>query len=233
MELSWLLTGYSYCALNGPKLQGQKTADDARQVYLQIKSNYGGNGIFRHQAACFPWVLNSLMGSFADQVYPIYALTAYARAFDEKEALSVAIECADAICKLQGPQGQWWWHYNASKGAVAGRYPVYSVHQEGMAPFPLFALSRATGRDYQKYIYKGLEWIKGKNELHYTMIDYEKNVVWRNIHNKKIHGIIEECFNLMGISKFKMKDSGLFALHECWSYELGWLLYAFADENIV
>lgn len=232
MELSWLLTGYSYCALGDPKSR-QKAADDAHLVYALLKSNYGGKGIFRHQAARSPWSwLNSLMGSFADQVYPIYALTKYSQAFDKKEVLTIALECADTICKLQGPLGQWWWHYDPSRGTVAGRYPVYSVHQEGMAPFPLFALSQATERDYSHYIYKGLEWIRGNNELQYTMIDFERNVVWRNIHLKTMYRRIEEMFNLIGISNLKMKNSNLVALHECWSYELGWLLYAFADGKI-
>ncbi|HEX2955508.1 MAG TPA: hypothetical protein VHO70_01680 [Chitinispirillaceae bacterium] len=234
MELSWLLTGYSYCALRGRKSSIKKASDDALKVYSYLKSNYGGRGIFRHQKPCSPkgWI-NSMMGSFADQVYPIYALTNYATVFDQKEAQYIALECADTICRLQGPQGQWWWHYNPKKGTVAGRYPVYSVHQEGMAPFPLFTLSKVTGRDYSDYIYKGLDWIRGENELRYPMIDYEKNVVWRNIHNKKIYRRIEEFFNILGVPSFMIGKPDFMVLHECWSYELGWLLYAFADETII
>jgi len=171
-----------------------------------------------------------MMGSFADQVYPIYGFSAYSRAYDNKEAAAIALACAETICKLQGPLGQWWWHYNPVDRSVAGRYPVYSVHQEAMAPMALFAVSKLTGHDFSGPIYKGLEWITGKNELNLPMIDDKFHVIWRNFFQTSTKQRLEELFSLMGIYKSTKDCSDLRILTECWSYELGWLLYAFVYE---
>jgi len=73
--------------------------------------------------------------------------------------------CAEAICRMQGPSGQWWWHYDARNGRIFERYPVYAVHQDGMAPMALFALGEVARLDFSEPIYKGLAWISGNNEL--------------------------------------------------------------------
>jgi len=164
-------------------------------------------------------------------VYPLYAFSIYGSTFANSGALEIARATADRICELQGPLGQWWWHYNASTGKVAGRYPVYSVHQDGMAPMALFAAGLATGRDYNAAIYKGLSWIMGNNELNNDMVDTEHNVIWRNIHRTRIAKYAElTCASLTGMTK-KGQPKDLSVLYECWSYHLGWLLYAFADKT--
>jgi hypothetical protein len=228
MELSWILTGLSYGALYNASFK-KKTADSAHRVFSLIKSNYGGKGIFKHQPSLSirSWT-HSTMGSFADQVYPIYAFSAYSRIYGNTEAAGIALACAETICKLQGPLGQWWWHYNPGNGTVVGRYPVYSVHQEAMAPMALFAVEKTTGCDFSKEIYKGLNWITGRNELGISMIDEQRNIVWRNFHCDQLKMRSEEFLTLIGL-QMKMKDrTELNILYECWSYELGWLLYAFA-----
>ena len=231
MELAWILTGLSYGALNNPVFK-KLWADIARRIFSLLKSNYGGKGIFRHQPSLSvkSWI-HSMMGSFADQIYPIYAFSTYSSAFDDKEAADIALACAETICKLQGPLGQWWWHYNPADGTVAGRYPVYSVHQEGMAPMALFAISKLSGRDFLGPIYKGLDWITGKNELNFCMIDDTRHVVWRNIHRTNTIQRLEELFSVLGIHKSTKDISDLKMLPECWSYELGWLLYAFSGKS--
>ena len=67
-----------------------------------------------------------------------------------KEALQNSLQCANAICNLQGPLGQWWWHYDSMTGRVAERYPVYSVHQHAMAPMALFAAQDACNADFRE-----------------------------------------------------------------------------------
>ncbi len=57
-------------------------------------------------------------------------------------------ETAAAICGLQGPEGQWWWHYDTRNGSVVEGYPVYSVHQHAMAPMALLDLREAGGTDH-------------------------------------------------------------------------------------
>ena len=70
----------------------------------------------------------------------------------------MAIETADALCRLQGPAGQWWWIYDVERGTPAIRYPVYSIHQDAMGPMALLAVSLASEhkRDYTDAIWKSL-----------------------------------------------------------------------------
>ena len=169
------------------------------------------------------------MGSFADQVYPAYAFALHSRAFGIAEARDTALACCRTLCDLQGPLGQWWWHYDASCGRVVGRYPVYSVHQEGMAPMTLFEVGRTAGTDFSEHLYRGLEWNTGANELQADMVDWERTIIWRCIDRPKTARRVEESFGLAGIRNRQAPCGDLKILHEGRPYCLGWLLYAFAD----
>lgn len=231
-ELSWLLTGLCYAMLVGGRhLPG--LADTAAQVYYRVKANFGGKGIFRHQhGKSIIGALRGNIGCFADQVYPIYAFTRFAETHGSPEALEISRQCSDAICGLQGSHGQWWWYYDAKTGGIAGRYPVYSVHQEGMAPMALFAAAEKTGADYEVPIYKGLEWITGNNELGVDMRDFARRTIWRNFyekrwnHNRKL----ELLAAILGNHTHEDDQVNLEILYECRPYCFGWLLYAFADK---
>lgn len=229
MELAWLLSGLAYATL----AQRGKLADlteVSMAIYQILTKNQGSNGIFGHQGE---WkspsgILRGQIGSFADQVYPIYALTRFAEAYKVPAALDKARRCAEAICRVQGPHGQWWWHFDSSSGKVLQKYPVYSVHQDGMAPMALFALGDATQSDLSEPIYKGLGWIYGNNELGVDLRDNFSRVIWRNVHRKdhKLHlGAIRD---LVQSSKSVEPGNNLQILFESRPYELGWLLYAFA-----
>jgi hypothetical protein len=194
-----------------------------------LKKNQGEYGFFGHQIAGGPGsALRRRIGSFADQVYPIYALSRFAQAYGAQEALSTAQNCADAICLEQGSHGQWWWHYDSSRGKVLQRYPVYSVHQDGMGPMALFALSEAAGLDYSDPIYKGLAWIAGHNELTANLCDTSAGLIWRSIYRKGRGMYGREFFRYLGVFNHSGPVRDLGILFECRPYHLGWLLYAFA-----
>ncbi len=146
MELAWLLTGLSHAALAHPKFR-IKLTDSAVRIFNMLKANYGGKGIFGHQRRGRTLVgnLRARIGTFADQVYPIYAMSKCAPAFQIDGAGELSRSCAQAIVRVQGPQGQWWWHYDSSTGEVTRGYPVFSVHQDGMAPMALFAAGELSG----------------------------------------------------------------------------------------
>jgi hypothetical protein len=229
-EMAWFLTGLSYAALK--QLKGQeKVKDLAFQTYEVLNRNYEGKGIFRHMnKESFPGRIRGQVGSFADQVYPIYAFSKFGRAFNHQGALNIAGESASAICNLQGPFGQWWWHYDSRTGKVIGRYPVYSVHQDGMAPMALFAIGSANGKDYRGPIYKGLEWITGQNELGSNLIDEREAIIWRSFYQGNTRKYVEAALSLAALHLPARWLDGLMILQECRPYHLGWLLYAFADK---
>jgi hypothetical protein len=229
MELAWFLTGLCHrqiaCQDTLPDMK-----DQAVKTYEMLKNNQGERGIFGHIARnkSVAGKIRGVIGSFADQVYPIYGMTKYWEAYGDKNAVERALECALTICEAQGPLGQWWWHYNSSTGQVIDGFPVFSVHQHGMAPMVLLALGEAIQSDFGPWIYKGLEWI-AKNELDFNMEDESKNLVWRSIYRPRASTYWNTAIALMTKSGDRGSLKGMKVRYECRPYELGWLLYAFAN----
>ncbi|HKN70083.1 MAG TPA: hypothetical protein VJX30_03570, partial [Terriglobales bacterium] len=226
MELSWFLAGLAHASGTGMK-QPPPLARLANGTYRLLRANQGAHGIFGHlgRRSSLAGMVRGRVGSFADQVYPIYAMAHFAQVYELKDARQNALQCASAICRLQGPLGQWWWHYDSVTGRVVGHYPVYSVHQHGMAPMALFALQDTCNADFGEQIYKGLGWISGANELRQDLENAAAGVIWRCIHPAKSTSYAARIRTLLG------KEQNLGAaeiLFECRPYELGWLLYAHA-----
>ena len=233
MELSWFLSGLAHQNLACPG-QLPHLRDTAMETYQLLKKNQGEHGVFSHLAenGGLTGLMRGRMGSFADQVYPVYALAKFSRAYQVPKAVERALDTALTLCELQGPQGQWWWHYDATSGKVLGQYPVYSVHQYGIAPMALLALGEETQSDFTPWIYKGLRWIHGDNELEHDMRDCSANLVWRYIYRsdyKKHWDVALAVLMARGDAQFHKE---LAVLHECRPYELGWLLYAFAGHRM-
>lgn len=265
MELSWILSGIAHAVFARPELR-ERLAPLAAKLCALLKENRGPAGAFGHQAATAGFasgvkgLLRGRLGSFADQVYPIYAFAWTARAFHPSsspassakpgaersavksslvpardarfaDTMEIANGCAENICRAQGGLGQWWWHYDSRSGEPVGKYPVYAVHQHAMGPLALFGLMEAGGRDYTREIYLGLEYIYGANELRVDMRDAASQTVWRCIRPSKYRRYLEEALAMIKVRSSapgkELPPSELHVLHECWPYELGWLLYAF------
>jgi hypothetical protein len=244
MELSWVLSGLAHAAFARPELR-ERLARLAARVSATLQGNRGSAGAFGHQASPgtggrtargiskgIAGSLRGRLGSFADQVYPIYAFAWVARAFGFSGALDIANSCAANICRAQGALGQWWWHYDAKSGQAVGKYPVYAVHQHAMAPLALFALADAGGRDFSRELYLGLEWIYGANELQVDMRDTAANVVWRCIRPAASRRYMDQALAMLKLAGKSKTPRELHVLQECWPYELGWLIYAFAGRKI-
>ena len=200
MELSWLLTGLLLASTFDNNFKNS-IGNLPVETYKLIRQNYGGQGVFRHEGkVSLNGKLRGKIGSFADQVYPIYAFSLYSQQMNNEEALMIAKDCAQKMCEHQGEQGQWMWHYNAETGNVVSKFPVYSVHQDAMAPFTLFAVQKATGVNFEKYIYKGLDWLEKNNELNVNMIDWENNAVWRRIAQPNSKRKTKLLLSLIGIN---------------------------------
>ena len=230
MDLAWFLTGLSYYGLAyREKLQPLQPL--AFETYRLMIRNQG-KGFFGHQSSSrtLVGIARGRVGSFADQVYPIYAMTQFGKAYQHDEALIRALKCARAICDVQGPLGQWWWHYDSLGGKVTEGYPVFSVHQHAMAPMTLFALGETINYDFAPWIYKGLRWINSNNKLGFEMEDSSRNIVWRCIYRPH-RSSMQYLRGRFGryVNPVEQEQQGEFkVLFECRPYELGWLLYAFA-----
>jgi len=228
MELAWYLTGLCH-GLNSGEAQLRDLAEPARATYGLLTANQGAKGVFGHmaRASSLAGRLRGKVGSFADQVYPIYAFSQFGKFTGEQEPMLRAMDCARTICEHQGPFGEWWWHYDSATGAIAETYPVYSVHQDGMAPMALYALSDVTGTDFSNWIGKGLEWIRGNNDLSCDMRSESAQVIWRNFYLPGAQRLVRQ---VLGASREpgQVPVEKLKVNHECRPYELGWALYGLA-----
>jgi len=229
MELSWFLTGLSHAALErtGSRPNLERVA---RETWSLLKKNWGHCGFFGHQArrGTLGGFVRGHIGSFADQIYPVYALARFAQAFEDDEALPIARACGEALCLAQGPLGQWWWHYDSEVGRVAGRYPVYGVHQDGMAPMALFALGEVASISFERFIWKGLDWIAGRNELECDLRVPAEGLIWRCIYRPSHKQFTESMLSSLRPERASASPQDLRIRFECRPYHLGWLLYAFA-----
>jgi len=234
MELAWFLSGLAHAAEACPELVGTLT-DLSVETYHRVEENQGEDGLFGHMSTEKSLLgrLRGRIGSFADQVYPIYAMSKFAKAFHVEDPLGPALQCATAICAAQGKSGQWWWLYDARSGRVSSRYPVYSVHQHGMAPMCLFAVEEATGQSFRESIYRGLHWIYGENELGIDMRDGAQSLIWRCL----VPGSWQAKYWEIALSVIRPTNQdkqarSLEVLYEQRPYEFGWLLFAFARNYI-
>jgi hypothetical protein len=192
----------------------------------------------------FPHVLGGRSGArshvccFADLVYPIHALSWFAKLVGERAALNTAAGCAERLCSLQGAQGQWWWHYDYRTGEVIERYPVYAIHQDAMGPMALFALGRAGGPNFGRSIAKGMDWLTSAPELQGgSLIDEATGVIWRKVARRE-PGKLSRYLNAAAsrVSP-RLRVPGLDLLcppgvidYEDRPYHLGWLLYAWSSD---
>lgn len=201
----------------------------------------GASGLFPHMLpASAAGRLRAHVGSFADQVYSTLGLARYSVATGDAAALDAADACGARICALQGPEGQWWWHYDARHGTVVEGYPVYSVHQHGMGPMALLDLREAGGRDHLESVIRGLEWIDRHPEVSGSMVDENENVIWRKAGRRELKKVargisaattaIYPGFTLPGLDTIFPPTR---LDYECRPYELGWLLYAWLSGGTV
>ena len=177
--------------------------------------------------------------SFAGQVYPLHGFAAY-HLFTGEEPPPELATVAARIVDAQGPLGQWWWIYSTRARVVVEGYPVYSVHQDGMAFLGLMELERLGIGGFREALSLGVDWELGANELGTSLVDREPNSIARCIQRRGseadgVYGLSNR--NLAQIfaralapeqagDRTSATPDGLEMLLECRSYHLGWLLYA-------
>jgi hypothetical protein len=229
MELAWFLAGLCHAAMASPDCPWPLD-DLAVETYHLIEYNRGESGLFGHLARNSSWSgwIRGRIGNFADQIYPIYALSKFAGAFKLDEPLEAAVECARAVCSRQGPLGQWWWLYDSVTGRVLSRYPVFSIDQHGMAPLALFAVEDASHHSFQEFVSRGLNWIYGSNELGQDLRSSSHGLIWRGIlPTRKRRKYWDTALNYIRPPK-EQTPADLQIFYESRPHELGLLLYSFA-----
>jgi hypothetical protein len=228
VELAWALT--ALCEA------GEAVEEDLRRRLARrlLDAFVPGAGLFPHRVGESGRGLRAHVSCFADLAYPIQALAAYVQRTGDAEARAAALACARAICRHQGPAGQWWWHYDVRTGALIEPYPVYAVHQDAMAPLALFALEEATGESFDPWLARGLQWLERSPELGGgSLVDEKADLIWRKVARREFKKVSRYVQAAASRLSPRLRAPGIDWLlppgvvdREDRPYHLGWLLHA-------
>lgn len=241
-ELAWVVTGLAEALVSGI---GDEREVRARldRAFTRLLEQRGESGLLcfarplhRGGFAGPRGLLQGELGFFDAQVYAIVACLARDRATPDPEARAAARRIAERLLDHQHPRGQWGWHYNARTGALVDLYPVYSVHQDGMAPMAMLPVERALGLVTTPAVARGVAWLFGDNELGEPLADEERLIIWRSIRRR--HGAVRHALKAASVLGAGARlDLGarlasprtLEIDREMRPYHLGFCLYAFSE----
>lgn len=232
-SLALFLAGLSHAALARPEMLSELT-DAAVETYQLLSDNQGHSGIFGHARSTRSplGALRNRFGTFSDQIFAIYSLSIFAKVFQIEEPLDLALACANAVCALQGELGQWWFLYDKNRSRVVRRYPVLSFQQDGAAPCALRALGEVTGRSFDNFIFKGLSWMTGANELGRDLLEPGQAFICDSIEPMGRMAAYREAMLNFLIPVRKATADGLGVRYEARPEHFGWLLYAFGEVGL-
>lgn len=230
METAWLVSGlaHEYNRTQDDDVKGMllDAADELMDRRYQTKTQ-----IVTHssKAAPFTHSIRRWVANFADQVYSIQALAFVAIITGDERARTISENLAATMIDFQGDKGQWWWHYDAKKGGSPQSYSVYSVHQHGMVPMALHALTAAGETNFEDAIHKSISWLED-NELGVNMVDVDQSTIWRSLDydQSKVSEILRKASSLLGFSNTQSTKSAaaLKLNYETRPYEWAWCIYA-------
>jgi len=230
-ELAWLLLGLLQAVGVSAR---EEWADLAHCTFSRLLQNYNERTSLFSFSNRIP--LRSRLGFFDGQAYGGLALLRYGERFQKKEPIDWGLSVARTICRLQGKGGEWAWHYNSKSGVVVEQFPVYTVHQDGMAPMLLREALRHGGEEFLDPLLLGLRWVTGENPFGTPMWDSEKGVIWRSVRrifplSKLIYlGKIISPYGSPPWSRSLDRLPYLEIDREDRPYHLGWSLYALSDQ---
>jgi hypothetical protein len=229
MELAWLVSGLVHAC--------HRHGDDAARRFLapareRLLERLAPTRIFAH-ASPRAGALDRMrrrVANFADQIYPVQALAFAAKLDGDRAALAASEACARRLVETQGPLGQWCWHFDAPRGFPVQAYPVYSVHQHGMAPMALLALRAAGGPDLTEAAERGRRWIAA-NELGRSFLDLAAGTIWRSLELdepafKRLGRKLGSALGTAAESRPDAPPARLRMNLETRPYEWAWCLYA-------
>lgn len=227
METAWLVSGLVHAQVNGViSTDGELMSHVRRELHDRV----GDDALMMHASrrAGLRHRMRRHVANFADQIYSVQAMSFLARHHQDQQSLDLAATCAQRLVDLQGERGQWWWHYDGRDGTVLRAYPVYSVHQLGMAPMSLHALHAVDNRAaWMDATTLSRRWLID-NELGVNMVSDE--TVWRDQRPRE-----SKLATVRGHARSMLGRNGTHAIqprkdlvinHETRPYEWAWYLYA-------
>lgn len=242
-EVCWLVAGLSSAAEAG--VDG--AADASHAARKRLMSLYWNRDSL--MPLHLPSAARGRLVSFGGVVYFLWALSEYARVFNDEYIETIFRELAARIIGAQGPQGEWAWHYDTRTARVAEWYEVYSVHQHSMSMlFLMPAITRAVPGALEA-VESSLRWLLGANQLGTPMYHLDPLLFYRSQRRRlgvRTPGMqagmprqAERAYTYafsttavtLGLNRPAPSARGIEVNTECRSYELGWLVYIWGAEQ--
>jgi len=229
-DLGMLLSGTLAQAKHGRK----EWVDHSHRLKTYLDEYYScrQTGLFYNS----PKGLRRRFASFATGVYLTLACFHYGEFFEHEPSIKRALECVQSLQKCQGPRGEWPWFYDVPSGKVLDIYPVYSVHQDGMAPAYLHHAIKHGHPGARESMLSSFYWILGENQLGCSMLAIDEGMIYRaQARNQRLQrgrraakAIMNCTFNHAATFT---SPRNLMLTPECRSYHLGWILWSFAGKD--
>jgi hypothetical protein len=240
VELGWVVQACSVAQQSDlVKVNLESVLYDSHKRLLSLFDTDAGL-FYRHHRSGLREIISRHIACFADQVYPIVALSNCGVLSNHNQSIDFAAQAAEKICQYQGQLGQWWWHYDVAHNRICEEYPVFSVHQDSMAPMAVMASDRASKQDHSDRVGLGMRWTFGANELGENLVHQENGIIWRDIERNepaKLSRKIRSICSVAGLSRLHHLTgrciNGFCVNRECRPYELGWILYAWAGHKAI
>lgn len=230
-ELCWLLLGLSRQA---EMRSDDEAAQAARHVFTLVEREY------MNHDTLFPYHSSNRLRrrfvSFGSVTYFLMALHEYARVMGDAYADTLFREGVQVIIGFQGTAGEWAWFYDADRARIVDWYEIYTVHQAAMAPLFLLPAVDAGVEGAVEAVERGYRWIFGENELGVSMLQTDPFFTFRSLRRRgpltrARRYVRGAASRLPAIAGRRAPAWALELNPECRSYELGWLIYAWADRR--
>lgn len=206
----------------------------ARPLFSFLVERYHGkSGLFFDAAVGY----RRRFASFATQTYLTIACFHYGELTGDGAAIGMARDSVRKLIRMQGPQGEWPWFFDAKQGQVLDFYEVYSVHQYGMAPAFLECAERNDIPSAREALIKGFKWVLGNNQLQRSMLVPELQLSIRSqvrngeLHTNKLRMIRAVQHAYLPRPARLIDPANVILRMECRSYELGWILWSFGQRS--
>jgi hypothetical protein len=243
-ELAWVVTGLAEALAWGVGDE-RDVRTRLERAWRRLLEQRGASGLMcfarpleRRRLIGPRALLQGELGFFDAQVYSILACLRFDSICPGTEAREVARVIGEQLLRHQHRRGQWAWHYNARTGGLVDLYPVYAVHQDGMAPMALLPLERATGLPVTAAVARGVAWLFGENEIGEPLVDEERALIWRSLRRRR-RGLVLPLKAASLLSRFGGEGLDLGASfaapaqleidREMRPYHLGFCLLAFSE----
>lgn len=167
--------------------------------------------------------------SFGAIVYYLRALHEYASLTGDGRAEGLFRRAATTVIGAQGELGEWPWMFDARTGVPFDLYPVFTVHQDGMAMLFLFGAIERGLAGARQAVADSVAWGFGRNQLGRRMYREEPFAAYRSIHRagralrarRYVRSYMPRPAAPIAADRVRIN-------RETRSYHPGWMLYSWA-----